>query len=147
LATLIDTQSRIAEMEKGAAMSQKHYRRGTAAVALRRLAHPGRDGGVVGEGDQLFEVTRRLSELLAVVEHQTAEINDRAAPRPTESVGPSVPGRATPTPQGDDTGTATISLRFDTQVLSRVDAAAKRLGISRTAWLRLAARDLLGDRR
>jgi hypothetical protein len=31
------------------------------------------------------------------------------------------------------------SLRFDTQVLARVDAAAKRLGISRTAWLHVAA--------
>jgi hypothetical protein len=128
-------------------MSQEHYRRGTAAVALRRLAHPGRDGRIVGEGDQLFEVTRRLSELLAVVEHQTAEANDRAAPRATESVAPSVPMQAAPTPQDDDTGTATISLRFDTQVLSRVDAAAKRLGISRTAWPHLAAGELLGDRR
>jgi hypothetical protein len=100
-----------------------------------------------GEDDQLSEVTRRLSELLAVVEHRTAEIDDRAGPRPTESVAPSVLVRATPTPQDDDTGTATISLRFDTQMLSRVDAAAKRLGISRTAWLHLAAGELLGDRR
>ena len=86
-------------------------------------------------------------ERLAVVEHQTAEINDRAAPRPTGSVAPSVPVPATPTPQDDDIGTGTIGLRFDTQVLSRVDASAKRLGISRTAWLLLAARELLGDRR
>jgi hypothetical protein len=48
-------------MEKGGSNVTEHYRRGTAAVALRRLAHPGRDGGVVGEGDQLFEVARRLS--------------------------------------------------------------------------------------
>jgi hypothetical protein len=109
-------------------MTQEQHRRGSAAIALRRLAHPGRDGGVVGEDDQLSEVTRRLSELLAVVEHRTAEIDDRAGPRPTESVAPSVLVRATPTPQDDDTGTATISLRFDTQMLSRVDAAAKRPG-------------------
>jgi hypothetical protein len=129
-------------------MTQEQHRRGTAAaVALRRLPHPGRDGGIVGEGDQLFEVTRRLSELLDVVEHRTAEIDDRAGPRPTEIVAPSVLVRATPTPQDDDTGTATIRLRFDTQMLSRVDAAAKRLGISRTAWLHLAAEELLGDRR
>ena len=43
----------------------------------------------------------------------------------------------------DDTGIATISLRFDTQVLARIDAAAKRLGISRTAWLHLAASERL----
>ena len=56
---------------------------------------------------------------------------------------------ATPASQDDDTGIATISLRFDTQVLARIDAAAKRLGISRTAWLHLAAGDLLeaGDER
>ena len=41
------------------------------------------------------------------------------------------------------TGIATISLRFDTQVLARIDTAAKRLGISRTAWLHLAAGELL----
>jgi hypothetical protein len=78
---------------------------------------------------------------------RTAEIDDRAGPRPTESVAPSVLVRATPTPQDDDTGTATISLRFDTQMLSRVDAAAKRLGISHTVWLHLAAGELSGDRR
>jgi hypothetical protein len=89
-------------------------------------------------------VTRRLSELLAVVEHRTAEIDDRAAPRPAESGAASVLVRATPKPQDDDTGTATVSLRFDPQLLSRVDAAAKRLGISRTAWLHLAAGELLG---
>jgi hypothetical protein len=47
---------------------------------------------------------------------------------------------ATPASQDDDTGIATISLRFDTQVVARVDAA-KRLGISRTAWLHLPASD------
>jgi len=34
--------------------------------------------------------------------------------------------RATPTLQDDDTGKATISLRFDTQVLARIDAGAQR---------------------
>ena len=38
-----------------------------------------------------------------------------------------------------DTGIATISLRFDTQVLARIDAAARQQGISRTAWLHVAA--------
>ena len=36
-----------------------------------------------------------------------------------------------------------ITLRFDTQMLARVDAASKRLGISRTAWLHIAADELL----
>jgi hypothetical protein len=35
---------------------------------------------------------------------------------------------------------------FDTQMLARIDAAAQRLGISRTAWLHLAAGDLLEAR-
>jgi hypothetical protein len=51
--------------------------------------------------------------------------------------------RATSTLQDDDTGIATISLRFDTQVLARIDDAAKRLGISRTAWLHLAGGERL----
>jgi hypothetical protein len=130
-------------------MTQEEHRRGSAAVALRRLSHPGRDGrdtGAVVEDDQLSEVARRLSELLAVVEHRTVE--DRgAAPRSPEKVAPAAPVRATPALRDDDTGMATISLRFDTQMLACVDAAANRLGISRTAWLHLAAEELLKDRR
>jgi hypothetical protein len=103
--------------------------------------------------DPLSPLIRRLSldmpelmeEVVAFIERRTAEMNgdDGAAPRPTESVAPLVP----PTLQDDDTGTATISLRFDTGVLARIDAAAKRLGISRTAWLHVAAGEHLGDRR
>jgi hypothetical protein len=150
--------------------------RGSAAVALRRLAHPERDGsavveepvsepinperdgGVVMEGDPISPLVRRLStempelmeEVVAFIERRTAELNERneredsAAPRPTESVAPAALVRAaTPALQDDDTGIATISLRFDTQVLARIDTAAKRLGISRTAWLHLAAGELL----
>jgi hypothetical protein len=142
-------------------------RRGSAAVALRRLAHPERDGsavveepvsepinperdgGVVVGGDPISPLVRRLSldmpelmeEVVAFIERRTAELNERedgAAPRPTESVVPALV-RATPTLQDDDTGIATISLRFDTQVLARIDAAAQRQGISRTAWLHAAA--------
>jgi hypothetical protein len=72
-------------------MTQEQHRRGTAAVALRRLVHPGQDGGLVGEDDQLSEVTRRLSELLAVVEQRTAEIDDRAATSSAASVASSGP--------------------------------------------------------
>jgi len=134
-------------------------RQGSAAVALRRLAHPERDGGAVVEepvsepinperDDPISPLLRRLSldmpelmeEVVAFIERRTAELNDReAAPRPTESVVPAALVRATPTLQDDDTGIATISLRFDTQVLARIDAAARRQGISRTAWLHVAA--------
>ena len=135
-------------------------RRGSAAVALRRLAHPGRDGAVVMEDDPVSEpervvvgddpispLLRRLSidmpelteEVVAFIERRTAELNERAdgaAPGPIESVA--LP--ATPASQDDDTGIATISLRFDTQVLARIDAAAKQQGISRTASERLEGR-------
>jgi hypothetical protein len=37
--------------------------------------------------DQLSEVARRLSELLAIVEHRTAETDVGSALRPTERVG------------------------------------------------------------
>ena len=157
---------------EGPAMTQPvniEQRRGSAAVALRRLAHPERDGGAVVEepvsepinperdggvvvgGDPISPLVRRLSldmpelmeEVVAFIERRTAELNERedgAAPRPTESVVPAALVRATPTLQDDDdTGIATISLRFDTQVLARIDAAAQRQGISRTAWLHVAA--------
>jgi hypothetical protein len=136
-------------------------RRGSAAVALRRLAHPGRDGSAVVEepvsepttperDDPISPLLRRLSldmpelmeEVIAFIERRTAELGEReddTAPKPTESVVPAALVRATPTLQDDDTGVATISLRFDTQVLARIDADAKRLGISRTAWLHAAA--------
>ena len=163
---------------EGPAMIQPvniEQRRGSAAVALRRLAHPGRDGAVVVEDDPVSEpinterrggivveddpispLLRRLSrdmpklmeEVVAFIERRTAELNDDdAAPRPTESVVPAALVRGTPTLQDDDTGTATISLRFDTQVLARIDAAAQRLGISRTAWLHVAASERLEGRR
>jgi len=32
-----------------------------------------------------------------------------------------------------------VNMRFDTALLQRIDAAARRLGISRTAWLHVAA--------
>jgi hypothetical protein len=153
---------------EGPAMTQPvniEQRRGSAAVALRRLAHPERDGSAVVEepvsepinperDDPISPLLRRLSldmpelmeEVVAFIERRTGELNERedgAAPTPTESVVPPALVRATPTLQDDDTGIATISLRFDTQVLARIDAAAQRLGISRTAWLHLAAGELL----
>ena len=146
----------------------EYQRHGSAAIALRRLAHPGRDGGAVVGDDPLSEpitpersggamgddpispLLRRLSmempelmeEVVAFIERRAAELNERAggaAPRPIENVVPSALVQAVPALQDDDTGIATISLRFDTQVLARIDAAAQRLGISRTAWLHLAA--------
>ena len=150
----------------------EYQRHGSAAVALRRLAHPGRDGAVVVEDDPVSEpinpervvvrddpispLLRRLSiempelmgEVVAFIERRIVELRDGgAAPRPTESVAPAALVPATPTPQDDDTGTATISLRFDTQVLARIDATAKQQGISRTAWLHVAASERLEGRR
>jgi hypothetical protein len=159
------------ETNEEGAMTQsvnvEYQRHGSAAVALRRLAHPERDvvvegdpvsepinpepgGGVVGD-DPISPLMSRLSrdlpelmeEVVAFIERRTAELNDGAASKPTESVAPAALVRTTPTLQGDDTGTATISLRFDTQMLARVDAAAKRLGITRTAWLHIAAGERL----
>jgi len=36
-----------------------------------------------------------------------------------------------------------VNIRFDTALLGRVDADARRLGISRTAWLHFAANSML----
>jgi hypothetical protein len=136
---------------EGERMEHDEQRRGSAAIALRRLSHPGRDGGGVAEGDQLSEVSRRLSELLAVVERRTVEhptAEDHSAPpRLVESVAPAAPVQAAPPLEDDGTGWAAITLRFDTGLLARIDAAAKRLGITRTAWLHIAASDLLEGER
>jgi hypothetical protein len=43
-------------------------------------------------------------------------------------------------------GKAVVNMRFDAGLLSRIDAAARRQGISRTAWLHVAASKALeGD--
>ena len=149
----------------------EYQRHGSAAVALRRLAHPGRDGAVVMEDDPVSEpinpervggvavgddpispLLSRLSidmpelmeEVVAFIERRTAELNDDdAAQRRTESVAPAALVRAAPTPQDDDAAKTAITLLFDTRVLARIDADAKRLGIGRTAWLHVAAGDRL----
>jgi hypothetical protein len=91
-------------------------------------------------------MAKNLAELLAEVERQTAE--DRsAAPRLTEVVATAAPMQPALAPPDDDTGVAMVSVRFDTQILARVDAAAKRVGMNRLAWLHLAAEKLLEDRR
>jgi hypothetical protein len=115
-------------------LDQRH---GSAAVALRRLAHPERDGGVAVEDDpasQISQLIRRLSvdmpelleEVVALIERRTAELDER-----------------------DDgaTGKTTICLRFDARVLASIDADAKRMGITRIAWLHVAADERLEGRR
>jgi hypothetical protein len=148
----------------------------SAAVALRRLAHPARDGAVGVEDHPVFEpinrergggvavgddpispLIRRLSidmpelmeEVVAFIERRTAELNGDggAAPKPPESVVPAAPVRATPMPQDEDAGKTAITLLFDTRVLARIDADAKHWGISRTAWLHVAAGERLEGRR
>jgi hypothetical protein len=90
-------------------------------------------------------MAKNLAELLADVERQTAK--DRiAAPRPTAAVATAAPLQPALAPPDDDTGVAMVTVRFDTQILARVDAAAKRVGINRVAWLHLAAEKLLEDR-
>jgi hypothetical protein len=37
-----------------------------------------------------------------------------------------------------------VNLRMQTELLARIDAEARRLGISRTAWLHIAANRALG---
>jgi hypothetical protein len=147
----------------------------SAVVAMLRLAHPGRDdGAVVGDDpvsepinpeggggavveDELSGLFKRLSrdmpelmeEVVAFIERRTAEMNgdDGAAPRPTESAAPAAVVPATPTPQDDDAGKTTITSPFDTRVLDRIDADAKRIGITRAAWLHVAADERLEGRR
>jgi hypothetical protein len=51
-------------------------------------------------------------------------------------------------PRADATETeakAVVNMRFDAALLKRIDAAAKRQGISRTAWLHVAASRALDE--
>jgi hypothetical protein len=146
----------------------------SAAVAMLRLAHPGRDecavveagpvsepvrrperdGAVVVEDDPISQLFKRLArdmpglmeEVVTFIERRTAEMNgdDVAARRPTESVAPAA---LAPTPQGDAAAKTAITSLFDTRVLDRIDADAKRMGISRAAWLHVAADERLAGRR
>jgi hypothetical protein len=117
----------------------------SAVVALHRLSLPERNGCVVVEDNPVSELMRQA---VVFIERWNAELNERddGAPRPTESVAPTALKQATPTLQDDDTGLVVISLCFDTQVVTRIDAAAKRLGVSRADWLRFAVGERL-DRR
>jgi hypothetical protein len=146
-------------------VNAEYERHGSAAVALRRRAdggavvegaqvsepiNPRRGGGAVGE-DELSGLFKRLStdmpelmeEVVAFIERRTTELNDDgAAPKPTESPAPAALVPATPT-QDDAAGKTAITLLFDTRVLTRIDTDAKRMGISRTAWLHVAADERL----
>ena len=42
-------------------------------------------------------------------------------------------------PTSESGGKSVVNLRMDANLLARIDAAAKRQGISRTAWLHVAA--------
>ena len=50
-----------------------------------------------------------------------------------------LPRAQTPTEPEADGSKTVVNMRFDTALLQRIDAAARRLGISRTAWLHVAA--------
>jgi hypothetical protein len=118
----------------------------SAVVALHRLSLPERNGCVVVEDNPVSELMRHA---VVFIERWNAELNERddgAAPRPTESVAPAALEQATPTLQDEDKGLLVISLCFDKQVVTRIDAAAQRLGISRAGWLHFAVGERL-DRR
>ena len=50
-----------------------------------------------------------------------------------------LPRGATASLAGHEAGKATVNMRFDAALLKRIDRAAKSQGISRTAWLHVAA--------
>jgi hypothetical protein len=105
-------------------------------VALHRLSHPERGGGVVEDNP----VSELMRQAVAFIERWNAELNGRddgAALRPAG---------AAPTLQDDDAAQAVISVCFGRQVLARIDAAAKRQGISRADWLHFAVGERLAGR-
>jgi hypothetical protein len=46
-------------------------------------------------------------------------------------------------PISKEASKAVVNIRFDAALLGRIDADARRLGISRTAWLHVAANGML----
>jgi hypothetical protein len=63
---------------------------------------------------------------------QNPAVAIEAANEPTPSYGKAVPSKVS------------VHLRFDAALLAKADAAAKRQGVTRTAWLHRAAFDTLG---
>jgi hypothetical protein len=62
---------------------------------------------------------------------------DRRAAAFISGAGVSAPKVATVAEE--NAGKAVVNMRFDAALLARIDAAAKKQGISRTAWLHVAA--------
>jgi hypothetical protein len=50
-----------------------------------------------------------------------------------------IAGAATAPIQDESAGKAVVNMRFDARLLALIDAAARRQGISRTAWIHVAA--------
>ena len=47
-------------------------------------------------------------------------------------------------PKADpDSGKSVVNMRMDNDLLARIDADAKRMGIGRTAWIHVAANKML----
>jgi hypothetical protein len=87
-----------------------------------------------------------MEEVVTFIERWTVELNGDHGAAPTDSAALAALVRAAPTPQDDDASKTAITLLFDTRVLVRIDADAKRIGISRTAWLHVAADERLEGR-
>jgi hypothetical protein len=53
--------------------------------------------------------------------------------------------RANPQPQGAEPGKPkmVVNMKLDVALVRRIDAAAKRMGVSRTAWMSMAAGEKL----
>jgi hypothetical protein len=58
-------------------------------------------------------------------------------------IAKAIPTPAAPAPPPEHK--AIVNMRFDAGMLGRIDAAARRQGISRTAWLHVAASKALDD--
>ena len=64
-------------------------------------------------------------------------VNPDASDRKAEAFISGAGKAAAPTP--DARKSKVVNMRFDVELLKRVDAAARKHGISRTAWLHVAA--------
>jgi hypothetical protein len=70
----------------------------------------------------------------------TIKMAQSARPAEDRKAEAFIAGAATAAPMRDeDAGKAVVNMRFDARLLALIDAAARRQGISRTAWLHVAA--------
>ena len=125
-------------------------------VVVRRKAFPNAFSNDLSVTEQTPGDQKAVGEMLSVVgapcTHKRLPMAIRVPhavkqPDPDEKAAAFIAGSTKPVlvEQAVESSKVVVNLRFDAALLAKIDAAAKRQGITRTAWLHRAAFDALGD--